>query len=160
MNPRLFPRVTALLVLGALPAPAQTGKGFTPRPVESGGGASVVSPAPPAPKVVVVTYTAVCAPRQWTDDQGRTMVGRLLSFTEAREGDPTPLVVVRDGQIRFLRSGAERPVDFPLAKLSPEDQDVVRGIEQAIAKARAEAEAKAKATAEPPAAPAPPPSAP
>lgn len=101
--------------------------------INNGGGASIVAPNPPAPQVTTITYTAVSPKRQWTEEEsGRQILAHLLAFAAPKEGEPGPVVVIHNGNIRLLLDGQNRkPVDLPLARLSEEDREFVNQIAKA-----------------------------
>lgn len=99
--------------------------------VSNDGGAVIVAPPPQKPQTKIVYYTAVSPARQWKAADGRMMVGRLMAFSAPKPGESGAVEVIRDGKVRFLKSGAKMPVDFPLEKLSEEDQKYVKGIANA-----------------------------
>ena len=91
-------------------------------------GASIKAPEVQQPEVQIITYTAVCESRQWTDVKGRKMIGRLLAFSAPKEGEKGPILVIVDEKVRFLVSGVKKPIDFPLAQLSEEDRKFAENI--------------------------------
>ncbi len=108
------------------------------------GGANVVSPRLPKREVTIVYLTAVSAPRQWTAADGRKMVGRLMAFPPPKSGQQGPLEVIRDGKVSLMRSGTKKPVEFPLEKLSAEDQKMVKAIAEAVKKSAQNAKSAEK----------------
>ncbi|MEM1295880.1 MAG: hypothetical protein AAGH89_10980 [Verrucomicrobiota bacterium] len=99
--------------------------------ISNDGGAVIVAPPTPKPQIKTVYFTAVSPSRQWKAADGRMMIGRLMAFSAPKLGESGPVEVIREGKVRFLRSGSKSPVDFPLEKLSEEDQRYVKGIAQA-----------------------------
>lgn len=110
---------------------------FTKRDLgESGSGSTGMATAGAhvsTPKTIVVNYVSVSPLRQWTNGEGKTMMARLLAFSAPEKGETGPVEVIRDGAVRFLLSGKNEPIDYPLANLSEEDQAQIRSIAKAAA---------------------------
>lgn len=99
-----------------------------------GAGASISAPKPPPTQVTTITYTAVSEQRQWTNTDGKQIIAHLLAFSAPKAGESGPVVVVHNGNVRFLLEGGnKKPVNYPLEKLSDEDRDVIQGIAAAAA---------------------------
>ena len=102
---------------------------------ESGGGGTVSIGAAPGKaaesRTVVIQYTAVSPMRQWTNNDGKRMIARLLAFSAPKEGDSGPIEVIREGNVRFLLDRGKEPIDYPLAQLSQSDQIDIKAIAQA-----------------------------
>ncbi len=99
--------------------------------INNDGGGVIVAPPTPKPQTKIVYYTSVSPARQWKAADGRMMVGRLMAFSAPKPGETGAVEVIKNGNVRFLRSGAKAPVEFPLEKLSEEDQKYVKGIAKA-----------------------------
>ena len=150
-SPLLAPVVWALLGLAATAGaqnvviPSQPGK-FRVRGAGTGAdsGVSVNNPVNPEPRTVVIQYTAVTPEREWTNTDGKKMIARLLAFSTPKEGESTPVEVIREGRVRFLMNLKREPIDYELANLGAEDQVYVKALAQA---ARTAAQAAAEETA-------------
>lgn len=149
--------VAAILPI-AMPAQAQvipaTPKKFAKRATggsSASGGVSIgpgtaitgAQPARPQPPVIKqVVYFILGESRQWTNADGRAVVGRLIAFeemvTQSTTGMPaaptaeemtkhlggSKPTVVRDGKIRLLVNN--KPFEIALDRLSDEDRVYVR----------------------------------
>ena len=101
-----------------------------------GTGSSVgVTAKDPQPKeTVTVYYTTVSKSREWTNTEGKNMTAQLLAFSAPKPGEPGPVVVIKEGKVRFLMANNKKPIDYPLAQLSQPDQIFVKAIAQAASK--------------------------
>ena len=73
-------------------------------------------------KTIKVTLVAVTESRDWKDNTGKVIRGRLLAF-DAAKGDEANLV--RDGKIRLLVDGAKNFNLLSLEKLCTEDRTYI-----------------------------------
>lgn len=97
----------------------------------TGGGSQIISPSSGKTEVIKTYITYVSPLREWTSGDGRTMHGRLVAFSAPEPGKQGPVVVIQEGKILLNRSDTKKPVEFPLASLSEDDQDYVRGVADA-----------------------------
>ncbi len=105
-------------------------------------GVSVSTPERPAPEVKITYLTAVSTPRQWSTLDGRSMVGQLMAFSSTQTNNDGPIIVIKNGKVNLMRSGAKKPSEFPLAQLSPEDQELVKSIAKAALNASVKKESE------------------
>ena len=85
----------------------------------------------PGKRTVRITYIAVSPVREWRDDRGRTVTGSLLAYeTGDAKAVRGAFTIVKEGKVRLLRKGGTKPLPFPLAALSKEDQDYVRKLDR------------------------------
>lgn len=112
--------------------PIGTGGGNNSTGITGSGGASIVAPSQPAKQVVTITYTAVSPMREWTNSDGKVIKAHLLAFAAPADGKQGPVIVIHNKNVRFLLEGGnKKPVDYPLANLSEEDQEFVMRIAEA-----------------------------
>lgn len=97
----------------------------------SSAGASLVPRESTAPQTI--TITAVSPERAWLSEDGLSVTARLLAFHAPAKPEDGPTEVIRDGKIRFLRSGDKAPIEFELSRLSEQDQLYVKKIAEAAA---------------------------
>ncbi|MFT5471097.1 MAG: hypothetical protein ACI8UO_006230 [Verrucomicrobiales bacterium] len=97
------------------------------------GGATIVAPKQQTKTITTITYTAVSSMREWTRKaDGVTMLAHLLAFAAPKDGEKGPVIVVYKNNVRFLLDGGnKKPIDYPLAELSEEDQEFVMRIAEA-----------------------------
>lgn len=154
--------VLALAVAGVAVAqvvpttPTQFGKRSTGVSDAAGGSASVglaSGAAQPKPVVKQISYVSLSEARQWTSNDGKALVGKLIAFEQMEEilteGQaasteapklPARPTVIRDGKARLLVQ--QKPFELPLERLSEADQEFIRQIDLAIAKQAAGAAGK------------------
>lgn len=153
---RPLPMLAALVVSGSAFAqvvvPASPRK-FGTRAIGSSGDVGPVgisgrtggTPATqPQSKVVQITYVTLSDLRQWTTNDGKTFLGKLVAFEDAAVtttsklpsappasapmGKPT---VTRNGRIRFLIDS--KPFETSLDLLSEPDRKLVQEVQAAVA---------------------------
>ena len=85
----------------------------------------------PAKRVFkTVQYIGIAPERGWKNEKGKTIRGTLLAFENGpKEKVIGPLTLIRDGKVRLLRAGANKPSVFPLSVLSPADQKFIRALD-------------------------------
>lgn len=106
--------------------------------------------ANPKPVVKQISYISLSESRQWTSNDGRTLIGKLIAFEQSEEvlaeGQapsteapklPARPTVIRDGKTRLLVE--QKPFELPLERLSEADQEFVRKLDATIAKQAAAA---------------------
>ncbi len=147
---------TGLVLVFALEATAQvvptTPTKFGQRSMgvsNAGGGSASIGLAPgtanPKPVVKQISYIALSESRQWTSNDGKTLVGKVIAFeqmeqvladgqTDSPEAPKLPArpTVIRDGKARLLVQ--QKPFELPLERLSEADQTFVRQLDEAIGK--------------------------
>jgi len=152
MKSHSLPRLLPVLALAALlfdfcpvargqaglsiPIPSGNGRTFETR--NTGSNSDVknrIRPAP-KPKVVKIEYTAVSQLRTWMNNKGQIMTARLLAFSAPKKGETGPVIIIREGKIRFLLANAKKPILYPLANLSEADREYVEGIAKAARKGK------------------------
>ncbi|MEZ5326876.1 MAG: hypothetical protein R3F19_17645 [Verrucomicrobiales bacterium] len=85
---------------------------------------------PAKPVYKTVQYIGIAAERNWTSHKGKVIRGTLLAFENGpKESVVGQLTLIRDGNIRLLRTGTNRPSVIALDMLSPEDQKFVRDLD-------------------------------
>jgi len=156
--------IPVLLCLGALALPARaqvvpaTPTKFGKRDVgagassstsisNSGTGSATAGVSQPKTEAMVrtTTYIAVSPSRQWTSNDGRPLLAKLIGFedvvTEVPKSDiaalnakpvmpPGKPTVLRDGKVRLLVD--HKPVEVPLDRLSAADQEFVNSIKRTL----------------------------
>ncbi len=91
-----------------------------------GGGPKNPKAVPAKPVYKTVQYIGIAAERNWTSDKGKVIRGTLLAFENGpKESVVGQVTLIRDGNIRLLRTGANKPSVIALNMLSPEDQKFV-----------------------------------
>ncbi|MEM7013822.1 MAG: hypothetical protein AAF585_20360 [Verrucomicrobiota bacterium] len=114
--------------------PTEAGRRALGNRLNQSGGASISAPKQQPPQVTTITYTAVSEQRQWTNTDGKQIIAHLLAFSAPKAGETGPVVVVHNGNVRFLLEGGnKKPVDYPLEKLSDEDREMIQNIAKAAA---------------------------
>lgn len=115
----------------------------------SGNGSASVGLAPgatnPKPVVKQISYISLSEARQWTSNDGKALVGKLIAYeqteevlaegqTASTEAPKLPVrpTVIRDGKARLLIQ--QKPFEVPLDRLSEADQEFIRALDTAIAK--------------------------
>ncbi len=136
----------ALLVLSALPLPAQVAIPATPKKFDTrglgdgvkGGGAVNVAPQRPQTTVRTTTHIVLGDPRQWKMADGKFFVGKLIAFEDiVMEGNAAPAAppknptVVRNATARFLVNA--KPYEVALARLGPDEQKFIEEVRTAVA---------------------------
>lgn len=123
----------------------------------SGNGSASLGLSPaaanPQPVVKQISYVALSESRQWTSNDGKSLIGKLIAFEQMEEvlakGQapstaapklPARPTVIREGKARLLVE--QKPFELPLERLSEADQTFVRELDAAIAKQAAAKEAK------------------
>lgn len=134
---------------GSRPSPSGSGSEMN----SSGGGSSVSirrMPTTPA-KPRTTTYIAVTPLREWKNSEGTTIRASLLAFDVRKPDQPkVPLTLIRNGKVRLLVDGKKQFSEFPLAKLSVEDQVYIKKLVAATKQAAKQAaEVPAEVPAEP-----------
>lgn len=86
-------------------------------------------------RTIVVQYVAVSPVRDWSNAAGKSIKARLLAFAAPKKGETGPLEIIRNGKVRFLLVGGQKPVDYPLAQLSQSDQSDIRAMARAAGRA-------------------------
>jgi hypothetical protein len=121
---------------------------FSKRPIGGNGGAAVglVTPPKPEPVVRMTTYVSLTPPRQWTSNDGKPILAKLIAFedlvvetTQAAAATAQPQMpkltgkptVVKDGKVRLLKD--KQPFEVPLERLSKPDQEFVEKLKTAVA---------------------------
>ena len=154
--------IPVLLCLGALALPVRaqvvpaTPTKFGKRDVGSGAasstsvsntGSATAGVSQPKTEALVrtTTYIAVSPSRQWTSNDGRPLLAKLIGFedvvTEVPKSDAAALnakpvmppgkpTVLRDGKVRLLVD--HKPVEVPLDRLSAADQEFVNSIKRTL----------------------------
>ena len=113
---------------------------------ETGSGATTsgVTTAKPESVIRTTTYIVLSAPRQWTSNDGKPLLAKLIAFeevvtettksnaaaTSAAPAIPGKPTVIRDGKVRLMVD--RKPYEVPLAKLSQADQDFVNATKRAV----------------------------
>jgi len=107
-------------------------------------GAAIESQTTENPNVRYTTHIVLYQNRFWTNTEGKLLEAKLIAFedqvAESPKGGEEPKfiappakpTVIRDGKIRLLVN--QKPVVFPLDKLSQQDREFVEQIRAAIAK--------------------------
>lgn len=74
-----------------------------------------------------IHYIAVTESRIWTSGDGRIVRASMLAYEPGPlpQGSSKPLTLVRDGKIRLLLDAKKTVSEYPLEKLSKEDQAFV-----------------------------------
>lgn len=90
-------------------------------------------PAQPARKV---TYVVVSPVREWHDVEDRSIRASLVAFDnparpDAENEEKPPRILVRAGKVRLWVEGSKTVSEFPLSRLSDEDQRYVRRMAEA-----------------------------
>jgi hypothetical protein len=126
--------------------PGAPGK-FKPRAIGGGTSGNVqITPkeGETSRKVRYTSYITLSVSRFWTSTEGKLVEGKLIAFedmvVEGVQGGapPTPPeppkypTVTRDEKIRLLIN--RKPVELPLSRLSPGDQEFVAQVKAAYAK--------------------------
>lgn len=116
--------------------PAHPGK-FVTRGVGSGekGGIQAgtsIQGKRPEPEKKVVRVTVVGPRRTWTNSDGKKIEASLASFSPSGKAEAGPIEVIREGKIRLLLDDQSLPVEYPLAKLSLDDQFYAKSAAQAV----------------------------
>mgnify|MGYP000342021318 CR=1 FL=1 len=103
-----------------------------------GGGVSIRrQPASPPAEPRKITFVVVSPMREWRDVEDRRIRAALVAFDEekvpdAREEDEArPRILLRAGKVRLWVEGSKQVSEFPLARLSEEDQRYVRRMVEA-----------------------------
>ncbi len=126
--------------------PTVAPKHFTTRPIGGGidPGVSVNSGKIENPNVRYVTHIVFFDYRMWSSSEGKPLEGKLIAFedlvAEAPKGASAPMMpsppakptVTRGGKIRLLVD--QKPVEIPLSRLSPSDQEFIAQIQAALDK--------------------------
>ncbi|MBL9115930.1 MAG: hypothetical protein JNJ83_13060 [Verrucomicrobiaceae bacterium] len=122
---------------------------FGNRAIGGNGGAAVglVTPPKPEPVVRMVSYISLSQPRQWTSNDGKPIIAKLIAFedmvvetTKAAAANERPQMpklpgkptVVKDGKVRLLKE--KQPFEVPLDRLSAADREYVEKLKAAVAK--------------------------
>ena len=131
--------------LAQIVIPGSPGK-FKPRAIGGGAAGSVqITPAEEAAprKVRYISHITLSVSRLWTSTEGKLVEGKLIAFedmtVEGVQGATPPTApeppeyptVTRDGKIRLLVN--QKPVELPLSRLSPGDQEFVAQVKAAYA---------------------------
>lgn len=124
-----FGIVAVTSVLGAQSSVDEARKRMTERQ-NTGNPNSFVTPESRTPQITYTTYLS--KERVWTDQQGRTMNGRLVAFSAPEPGKSGEIIVIVSGKVRLRRSGATQNSDLPLQTLSGPDQQFVQQIAEAV----------------------------
>lgn len=129
--------LSVLLICGgqAEQAPAQVVVPATPRKFATrgtGGGTLEGSSAVSPPEVRHIVYLSPL--RQWTNAEGKKVLGLLMAFAAPEPGQEGPVQVIRDGKIKLFLPGNDREAAYELEKLGAEDQALIRQIARAAEK--------------------------
>ena len=86
------------------------------------GGTSIIGPKPSEFKNTTkkITYLAVSDHREWTNDQGKIIKARLITFDSGDKQKFIPPTIIKDKNIRMLVG--QKPYIFPLSKLNEVNQ--------------------------------------
>ena len=153
----VFLGLSAMLPAQVVPTtPTKFGQRGLGSNTSGNGSASLgLSPAATQPKPVVkqISYLSLSESRQWTSNDGKSLIGKLIAFEQMEEvlaegqpsattapALPTRPTVIRDGKARLLV--AQKPFELALERLSEADQAFVRQVDAAIAKQAAAKESK------------------
>ncbi len=114
--------------------------------ISNGGSSSAgVSQLRPEATVRTTTYVALSPSRQWTSNDGKPLIAKLIGFedivTEVLKSDTTALnakpvmppgkpTILRDGKVRLLAS--DKAYEVPLDRLSAADQEFVNNIKRTL----------------------------
>ncbi len=145
----LFLGLAASAVAQVVPTtPTKFGRRSTGVSGAGGGSASVgLAPGSTQPKPVVkqINYISLNDSRQWTSNDGKTLIGKLIAFeqteevlaegqTASTESPKLPVrpTLIRDGKARLLVQ--QKPFELPLERLSQDDQKFIRDLDATIAK--------------------------
>ena len=120
---------------------------FGNRAIGGNGGAAVglVTPPKPEPVVRMVSYISLSQPRQWTSNDGKPIIAKIIAFedmvvetTKAAAATAQPEMpkltgkptVVKDGKVRLLKD--KQPFEVPLDRLSTADREYVEKLKAAV----------------------------
>ncbi|MEY4485026.1 MAG: hypothetical protein RL693_2478 [Verrucomicrobiota bacterium] len=145
-------KLTLLFLLISSFSVAQVPVSPTQRPISGGGSASVgVAPKPPEkPVIKTITYITLSEARQWTSNDGKPLLAKLIAFEDVVTGSTgnsdatqTPVIpvtgptLIKDGKVRLLVN--RKPFELALDRLSPSDRDFIESTRVAIQKKAAPA---------------------
>ncbi|MDE0570839.1 MAG: hypothetical protein OSB44_09170 [Verrucomicrobiales bacterium] len=86
------------------------------------GGASITTPkaSPIKREVKKITYLAVTDDKSWINNEGKTIIGRLIAFDSGNKEKFIPPTIIKDSNVRMLIG--KKAYVFPLEKLREENR--------------------------------------
>ncbi|HIG84173.1 MAG TPA: hypothetical protein EYG40_01835 [Verrucomicrobia bacterium] len=86
------------------------------------GGASITTPkaSPIKKEVKKITYLAVTDDKSWINNEGKTIIGRLIAFDPGNKEKFIPPTIIKDSNVRMLIG--KKAYVFPLEKLREENR--------------------------------------
>ena len=86
------------------------------------GGASITTPkaSPIKREVKKITYLAVTDDKSWINNEGKTIIGRLIAFDPGNKEKFIPPTIIKDSNVRMLIG--KKAYVFPLEKLREENR--------------------------------------
>ena len=86
------------------------------------GGASITTPkaSPIKKEVKKITYLAVTDDKSWINNEGKTIIGRLIAFDSGNKEKFIPPTIIKDSNVRMLIG--KKAYVFPLEKLREENR--------------------------------------
>ncbi len=132
--------------LGAQELPGGT-PGVDKRPHRSrvGDGSVTIDPGKRDVEPKKVTYVAVTELRDWRNLEGTVIRARMMAFDrKPGASEDEPLTLVQKDKVRLWVEGRKKASEYPLSKLSKEDQAFIEGLVKAHEAAAAKGSSEEK----------------